>query len=75
MKELYRIKEAFIIFWAVLTHRYYYFASGRHVKGKPYGKDVKAGCNFTSTPAEEHPIFLELAGEFAMKFKEKYKKR
>ena len=53
-----RLKEAFIIFWAVLTHRNYLFASSRR------SYDSKKNVNFLiSVPAEHSSVFLENAAE------------
>ncbi len=51
--EIYRLKEAFMIFWAVLAHKNYLFASSRY-------SDKAKGCLFfTSEPAEHNKNFLE----------------
>nr|DAM11076.1 MAG TPA: hypothetical protein [Bacteriophage sp.] len=52
-----RLKEAFIIFWAVLTHRNYLFASSRH------SYDSKKNVNFLiSVPAEHSSVFFRKYG-------------
>lgn len=54
---MYRIKEAFIIFWAVLTQRNYLFASSRH------SYDTKKCLFLISVPAEHSSVFLENTAE------------
>lgn len=65
MKETYRIKEAFVIFWTVLTHKYYFFASA---------KDLKIGVSkrcYISDPAEKSDYFLRKVSEFTRKMANK----
>lgn len=54
---MYRLKEAFIIFWAVLTHRNYLFAFSRH------SYDSKKCLFLISVPAEHSSVFLENTAE------------
>lgn len=58
---MYRIKEAFRIFWAVLFHKYYYFASAAELEvgGSRY-------C-YCSDEAEVNLKFLYLAGLMSLK--------
>lgn len=61
MRESYRFKEAFIIFWTVLTHKYYFFASA---------KDLKLGvCKrcYISDPAEKSVFFLRTVSKYTRK--------
>lgn len=53
-----RLKEAIVIFWAVLTHKYYFFASVKRVCA-----DTPAFC-YMSSPAENDPIFLKAVSEY-----------
>ena len=52
--EIYRLKEAFIIFWAVLTHKNYLFASTQN-NTRPKGR-----CYFyISENAKQCAAFLD----------------
>lgn len=57
--EIYRLKEAFMIFWAVLTHKNYLFASSK------YADKANKCLFFTSTPAEHNSAFLESVAKVA----------
>lgn len=64
---MYRLKEAFIIFWAVLTHKNYLFASSR------YSDKAKKCLFFTSDPAEHNSCFLDSVSEIATSLSNKNK--
>lgn len=64
---MYRIKEAFRIFWSVLFDKYYYFVSAAEMAVGG------ARCCYYSDEAEKvNPRFLYLAGEMAHKLAEKF---
>lgn len=58
---MYRLKEAIVIFWAVLTHKYYFFASVKRISA-----DTPAFC-YLSSQAENTPVFCEAVSEYADK--------
>lgn len=58
---MYRLKEAIVIFWAVLTHKYYFFASVKRISA-----DTPAVC-YLSSQAEKTPVFCEAVSEYADK--------
>lgn len=55
---MYRLKEALIAFWVVLTHKYYVFASvsSDHRKYK--------SSFYCSKPAEKNPVFWTVIKDF-----------
>lgn len=63
---MYRIKEAFRIFWAVLFHKYYYFASAAEMEvgGSRY-------CYCSDEAEKVNPKYLYLAGLMALKLAKK----
>lgn len=64
---MYRIKEAFRIFWSVLFDKYYYFASAAEMTVGG------ARCCFHSDEAAKiNPKFLYLAGKMAKELSEEY---
>ncbi len=51
---MYRLKEAFIIFWAVLTHKYYWFFSIKDVKDS---KRIGKAYQFNSDEVERDTFY------------------
>lgn len=54
---MYRLKEAIIIFWKVLTHENYVFFSSKN--GNSHA------CEWNSKPVENNHIFWDAVSEFA----------
>ncbi len=62
---MYRLKEAFIIFWAVLTHKYYWFFS---IKDAKDGKRVGKGYQFNSDEVERDTYYSMAFRKAVLKF-------
>lgn len=58
---MYRIKEAFIAFWLVLTYKYYYITAAKQMAVEKSG----AKC-YTSTEALRDNTFLRAVARHAM---------
>lgn len=59
---MYRIKEAFIAFWLVLTYKLYYIAAAKQTGTGP---NDHARC-YVSKPALRDNIFLKAVSEHSM---------
>lgn len=62
---MYRLKDAIIIFWAVLTHKYYWFFSIDDFKD---GKRVGKGHQFNSDEVERDTFYSLKFRETALEF-------
>lgn len=65
---MYRIKEALIIMWYVLTHKYYVFYSAKRAEIGNNG-----GTEYHSVPVEKFPVFLEAVSDHSKKMADNFK--
>lgn len=62
---MYRLKEAFIIFWTVLTHKYYWFFSVEDFKN---GKRIGGARQFNSDEVERDTFYSKKFRESVLEF-------
>lgn len=72
---MYRLKEAFIIFWCVLTHKYYWFTSVKSDEKFTPGTKKK-GHQFHSAELEDNSqysnVFLKCNAELSTELMNKW---